>query len=350
MKITRSRQQHCPGIPLAIACVVLSITSLAIPATVSAQPIRARASLEAAASRAARPVLAFYYSWYHPTSWCRCQMSDLPLTRYESSDNATIDRQLTQASQAGITGFITSWPGPGNTQDANLVKLLARIAAHDRRTGANFVSSLYFESDADAIRSNLAGAMRYAIQHYTADQHFFHWQGKPVIFIWHPIGNGRTLSTWAALRQRLDPGHHLIWLAEGTDTSLLSVFDGLHLFSAAYWGLLDGTIGSVDQSFRSRIDAYSAAHGTHRIWAAGVQPGYDDTRVPGRVGTYRVPRKQGATYRASWQGAISSRPDWITISTFNEWFEGSMIEPSVTYGTYYLTLTKQYSGQWRRHP
>jgi hypothetical protein len=137
-------------------------------------------------------------------------------------------------------------------------------------------------------------------------------------------------------------------LAEGTDVSLLSVFDGLHLFSAAYWGLLNGTIGSVDQSFRARIDAYNAAHRTHRIWAAGVQAGYDDTRVPGRTGTYRVPRKKGATYRASWQGAMSSRPEWITISTFNEWFEGSMIEPSVSYGNRYLALTKQYSAQWRR--
>jgi hypothetical protein len=72
------------------------------------------------------------------------------------------------------------------------------------------------------------------------------------------------------------------------------------------------------------------------------------TRVPGRVGTYRVPRNNGATYRASWQGAISSRPDWISVSTFNEWFEGSMIEPGTRYGSLYLTLTGQYSALWRR--
>ncbi|HEX8917334.1 MAG TPA: hypothetical protein VF898_02430 [Chloroflexota bacterium] len=338
----------CALIVLLTAFIVLSGSGVGSPPTLAAGAASLNNAPPSAASIAARPVLAFYYTWYHPSSFCRCQMSDLPTTRYESSDVATIDRQIIQASQAGITGFITSWPGPGNTQDTNLATLFARAAVYQRKTGIRFVSSIYIESDMPGIQNNLVGAMQYVIRHYTNDPHFFRWQGKPVIFIWHPIGNGRTLSTWATVRRRVDPGHHLLWLAEGTDTSVLSVFDGLHLFSAAYWGLLNGTIVSVDQSFRSRIDAYNAAHGTHKLWVAGVQAGYDDTRVPGRTGTYRVPRNNGATYRASWQGAIHSRPDWISISTFNEWFEGSMIEPSVSYGNLYLNLTKQLSTQWRR--
>ncbi|GAC1635902.1 MAG: hypothetical protein NVS4B2_23770 [Chloroflexota bacterium] len=321
---------------------------LAFPTMPAAAPVTVHASQRALSPLFSRPVLAFYYSWYHHGTWCRCQMSDVPVAAYDSSDDQTIDRQIAQAARAGITGFITSWAGPGNTQDENMAKLLVRAAAYQHKTGTHFVSSLYFESDADAIRNDLTGAMRYAIEHYTTNPHFFHWQGKPVIFIWHPIGNGRTLSTWSALRQRLDPAHHVLWMAEGTDTGLLRVFDGLHLFSAAYWGLLDKTISGVDQSFRTRINAYNAAHGTHGLWIAGVQAGYDDTRVPGRTGTYIVPRNNGATYRASWLGALSSRPDWITISTFNEWFEGSMIEPSARYKTLYLTLTAQYSAAWRR--
>jgi hypothetical protein len=103
---------------------------------------------------------------------------------------------------------------------------------------------------------------------------------------------------------------------------------------------------TVDQGFRNQINAYNATHGTHKIWAAGVLPGYDDTRVPGRTGTYIVPRNNGATYSQSWIGALSSQPDWITITSYNEWFEGAMIEPSVTYGNQYLNLTQQYAHQW----
>lgn len=295
-----------------------------------------------------RPVLAFYYTWYHPSAFCICTMSDLPRRRYESADVATMDRQISQASKAGITGFITSWPGPGNTQDTNLATLLKRISAYKQRTGRTFVSSLYFESDADAIRGNLIDAMRYAVAHYVWNPSFFRWHGKPVIFIWDPLGGGRTLATWVRVRQATDPNHRLIWSAEGTDLGLLDVFDGIHLFSAADWGLLDGSIASVDAALASRIASYGRVRGTARIWAAGVEPGYNDTRVPGRVHPHVVPRKNGATYRSSWLAAIESRPQWITISTWNEWFEGAMIEPSKSYGSLYLRLTRQFAARWRQ--
>ncbi len=152
---------------------------------------------------------------------------------------------------------------------------------------------------------------------------------------------------WAQVRKQVDPHNSTFWSAEGTDVSSLAVFDGIHLFSAAYWGILHNNIAAVDQGFRARVDAYNRAHHTQKVWAAGVLPGYDDTRVPGRKGTFIVPRNNGATYRASWNGALSSNPDFITITSFNEWFEGAMIEPSVTYGNLYLDITRQFSSKWR---
>jgi hypothetical protein len=43
---------------------------------------------------------------------------------------------------------------------------------------------------------------------------------------------------------------------------------------------------------------------------------------------------------------MASNPDWITITTFNEWFEGAMIEPGVHFENQYLDLTKKYATQW----
>jgi Glycosyl hydrolase family 99 len=295
-----------------------------------------------------KPVLAFYYPWYSTTTWCSCKMSDLPTVQYNSSDDATIERELTWAANAGITGFISSWWGPGDQTDTNFVKLLSHAAALEARSQYHFASSIYFESDAPALQgsTNAANGLSYLLSHYGNDPHFFHWQGHPVIFFWDPLGNGRTLSYWAAIRQQVDPEHQMIWSAEGVSTDLLTVFDGLHLFSGGYWGIQNNTMPAVDQGFRDKISAYNQANGTNKIWAAGVIPGYDDTRVPGRVGTYIVPRNDGATYTTSWQAAMASNPEWITITSFNEWYEGAQIEPSVSYDMQYLTLTQQFTTEW----
>jgi Glycosyl hydrolase family 99 len=295
-----------------------------------------------------RPVLAFYYMWYTPSTWCACKMSDLPTIKYNSGDDATIERQVTWAANVGITGFISSWWGAGSATDKNFAKLLAHSAALQQSNGYRFDSTVYFESDAPAFnsQSKIVSGLRYLVAHYSSNANFFHWHGKPVIFFWDPLGQGRTLSMWANVRKQVDPHNATFWSAEGVNMSLLSVFDGIHLFSAGYWGLLNHNMPQVDQGFRAKIDAYNRARHTQKVWAAGVEPGYNDTRVPGRKGTYIVPRNNGATYRTSWQAALSSRPDWVTITTFNEWFEGAMIEPSVHYGNLYLNLTAKFAKQW----
>jgi len=268
-------------------------------------------------------------------------MSDLPTIPYNSSDDNTINRQVTEAANAGITGFISSWWGPGDATDKNFSNLLAHSATLESTTGQHFTSSIYFESDSPGLQGadTIVNGLKY-LTRYTNDPHFFHWHNKPVLFFWDPLGKGRTLQEWGAIRQQVDPNNRMIWSAEGTNISLLSVFDGIHLFSGGYWGLQNGNMTAVDQRFRAKVDAYNSANKTQKIWAAGVLPGYDDTRVPGRTGTFIVPRNHGQTYRTSWDAAIASNPDWITITSYNEWFEGSMIEPSKTYGTQYLDITK----------
>jgi hypothetical protein len=292
-----------------------------------------------------RPVLAFYYSWYQSKDWCRCHMPDLPVASYKSADDATIDRQVHQAAHAGISGFVSSWWGVGDQTNSNFGKLLRHAATLEKQTGYHFASSIYFEGDSPHLQGtkDIVNNLRYLLKTYGNSAYFLHWQGKPVLFFWKPLINGRTISTWASIRQQVDPNNQSIWSAEGANINLLNVFDGIHLFSAGYWGLLNGNMNVIDQQFRDRVDYYNSVNHTQKIWAAGVMPGYNDTLVPGRIGTFIVPRNSGETYATSWQAAIDSMPDWITITSFNEWFEGAMIEPGISYGNFYLQMTQRYS-------
>ena len=73
-------------------------------------------------------------------------------------------------------------------------------------------------------------------------------------------------------------------------------------------------------------------------------PGYDDTRIRGG---FARDRAGGAYYAQSWQAAIASRPNWIVINSFNEWPEGSYIEPSAAFGDLFIGLSATYSAQFK---
>jgi hypothetical protein len=78
-------------------------------------------------------------------------------------------------------------------------------------------------------------------------------------------------------------------------------------------------------------------------------PGYNDLRT-GRSDAFSRDRGNGDFYDNSWTAAVGSNPDWISITSWNEWAEGSQVESSQGYGDYYLDLTRQYAHSWKGIP
>jgi hypothetical protein len=78
-----------------------------------------------------------------------------------------------------------------------------------------------------------------------------------------------------------------------------------------------------------------------KISTITVIPGYDDTKI--RKPGLAVKRYKTRLYRAQWEEAIKADPHWILITSFNEWHEGSEIEPSAEYKHQYLELTSRYA-------
>src|SRR5205085_3676455 len=70
------------------------------------------------------------------------------------------------------------------------------------------------------------------------------------------------------------------------------------------------------------------AHRARLLCAPSVGPGYDALRATGD-GLARS-RRDGATYDAMWQAAIDAGADRVTITSYNEWHEGTQIEPALT--------------------
>ena len=45
--------------------------------------------------------------------------------------------------------------------------------------------------------------------------------------------------------------------------------------------------------------------------------------------------------------AIKSKPDWVLITSWNEWHEGSEIEPSLEFDGKYVQLTFEFAPRFR---
>ncbi len=285
-------------------------------------------------------VLAFYYAWFDMTTWESGQVADQPLQPYASADPAVIERHVAQAQRAGIDAFVQSWYGPvetNNQTETNFRLLLDVAAARGFRAAVDFeVYSPFFASEEDVI-----AALRYLLTVHARHPAYLRLDGKPVIFFWKQ--QRFSVNRWAAIRAQVDPRRESIWIAEGAALEDLAVFDGLHLYNIAWSRDFAATASRWSARVRRAIEAY----GAYKYWVATVMPGWDDTRIPDRADSYVRERRGGAFYRETWQAAIASAPDMIVITSFNEWLEGSMIEPSVTYGDLYLELTALYAAEYK---
>jgi len=285
-------------------------------------------------------VWAFYYPWYRMSDWSSSILMDHPLQAYDSAARRTIEQHIAQAQGAGIDGFISSWWGPYSDTDRNLKTVL------DVAEEAGFYVCVYFETLAEEgplPEEEIFEWLEYLISTYRAHPAYMKVEGKPLVVVW--VSGTVPLDSWQRIFTDLRAeGYDAVYLAMGYDSSSLEVFDGYHEYGIFGFPDLGATMAGAGRTARhySLLDPLHS----HKIWAATVQPGYDDRTIPGREGFYQE-RENGAFYRHTWEAALASDPDWIFITTWNEWWEHTHIEPSENFGELYLDITREYAGRWK---
>lgn len=293
-----------------------------------------------AAPNVAKPVLAFYYPWYEPSDWNPGRMSDLPAQPYSGGDDGVIARQVQQAADAGIDGFICTWYGPKEPRlNERCGKLLNAAGSRDFKVtfipdqAADFTGTL-------KNPQGMIDSLRYMRDNYMSSPNWLRWNGKPVVVFWNLPSFG-DVNAWRQVRQAVDPNNEWFWMGEGVDFNYLDVFDGIYFFDIT-WA---ADPGSAMNSYLRKFNEYNRSRGTNKPFIATAMPGYDDSRIRG--GHVVRDRANGDYYRKSWQAAIDKGAQAVVITSWNEWFEGSQIEPSRSYGNLYLDITRDYAGRFR---
>ena len=130
-------------------------------------------------------------------------------------------------------------------------------------------------------------------------------------------------------------------------------FDGFY----TYFAVEDFVFGSTPKHWPAMAQ-WAKKH--EKIFVPSVGPGYDDTRIRPWNTRNQRDRENGAYYDRMFETAIAVEPPAISITSFNEWHEGTQIEPAVpkkiegyTYLDYgerapgwYLERTRYWVDRW----
>lgn len=292
--------------------------------------------LQPASAQTGRQVYAFYFGWWTGESWGDGRLIDRPAAQYDSRDSGAIGRQIDEARGAGIDAFIMSWFGPKNDNLTHQVfnMLLDQASARGFKAAA---SVDMFEPGYNATVDEVLGTLNYLINDRANHPAYLRYDGKPVIYFWNQ--SRFSTSDWSNIRNQVDPNRSTIWVMEGTDTSYLSVFDGLYLFNTAWSGNPAATASQW-------MGATQAAGGW--FYTPTVLPGWDESLMAGRANpTSPQDRSGGEFLTNSWNGAASSGAGVILIVSWNEYFENSHIEPSQTFGTLALDTLRPLIAAWK---
>ena len=255
-------------------------------------------------------VAIFYYTWYGTPAldgawqhWgqggatppSRVASSYYP-TRgaYSSSDAAVTRAHMREIVAAGVDTVVVSWWGPGSTE----ARRFADVARAARQSGLAVAAHLEPwtgrtpETTVEAIR----GLAR---------------QGVSDFYVYDSTLDAD--ERWAAALAPLEGVRVLAntWLP---GRAARGGFDGLYSYDVL---VHDG------RSFRR---VCSAARRLGLICAPSVGPGFDAR--PATAITAVASRRDGRRYDAMWRAAIDARPDLITVTSYNEWHEGTQIEPA----------------------
>lgn len=299
-------------------------------------------------------VLAFYYGWWGNPAvsgrWVHWKGVDPATERiensrhfpafgpYDSHDPAILDRQMALAQRAGITGFIASWWGQGSFEDRGMPLLL------DAATKQGLAVSAYYEKvsgDDAASRTKAAVAdLDYLLSNYATHKAWLRAGRQPVVLVYGRALRQLLPAEWQAViaQVRRDNPGGVALVADSLDPALVTAFDGVSTYNIT-GQTLHKTPSQIREWAHAAYPKMVAAAGPGKISTVTVIPGYDDSKL-GRPPPRPVTQRWGGeTYRVLWQEAVAASPDYVLITSWNEWHEGSEIEPSVEYGSVMLNDT-----------
>jgi len=215
---------------------------------------------------------------------------------YSSADPRVVAAQMRDIAMSGIREVVSSWWGWGSIEDQRLPMIVRMATSQGLQVAAQIEP--YENRTAESVAADFVHLRQLGIARF---------------YVYHPFTIDET--DWAPVLQAVS-GAQVFAQTANVARAQAAHFAGIYTYDITTFG--PASLGPL----------CARAHKAGLLCAPSVGPGYDalrangDTRLRGRA--------NGATYDAMWTAAIQAGADRVTITSYNEWHEGTQIEPALT--------------------
>lgn len=267
-------------------------------------------------------------SWFYPM-----------IGPYASSDRDVIDYHLLLMKYAGIDGVIVDWYGTHNVLDYALVKrntdsLFKRIPNAGLQFGICYEDATLPKVTAATGIDTITAAQQdfaYLQSNYFNSSSYIKINNQPLLLCFGPQG-----------------------MKKGGDwqQAFSNLSNQPHLLSLEYQGDITGTAGSGEFAwvnapnltdlqgfYQNRVPQIKSAF-------AGAYPGFKDFYMQGGWGNtlFVIDHNGTSTLQSTLALAKSSNLTYLQLITWNDYGEGTMIEPTLDFNFDFLVAIQQYTG------
>ncbi|QXT63427.1 endo-1,3-alpha-glucanase family glycosylhydrolase [Tessaracoccus palaemonis] len=260
-------------------------------------------------------------------------LRDRPLTRDPISSNyklADLKTEVRQAIDAGIDGFAVDILSlSGSNWDRTVLLMQAAEAV-----SSDFKIMLQVDATANAGKASdadLAAALA-TLSKYSS---VYKVGGKVVISPFK--AENKTASQWKSVLDLMKSKYSI-------STAFFPVFlNASKMSDYASISMGFGNWGARDPLLTANGPDYAAqAHKLGKLWMqpVAVQDERPNQKLYDEAGNTE-------TLRAGWDKAISQDADWVLLTTWNDYSEGTSFAPSDDHGYSFLDISKYYATQFK---
>lgn len=308
-----------------------------------------------------RLVGVHYYSWWGSGwHWNKGYDGTPELGRYDSRDPAVIEQHLDWLREAGVNWLSLSWYGrdswSGETIENHLmeapgigdfsVSILYETQSQLEQRPNGWVTDF----DVEANRERFASDVAYLAETYFSRDNYLHLDGRPVLYPY--VSSGFVGDFAGALREaERRIGQDVYVLGDfpfqkwpPSKASTLEAFDGVANYSGFYQPVANIDELVPRQPRRKYTEWLLRTRRSDLAFVPTLTPGFDKTSHDAEE-SKELPVLDGSPERfAAWceatRGLLDPEVNAVLLTSFNEWHEGTQLEPGTDYGTALLDVVE----------